>query len=63
MTKTLGCEVIISDEVRATAGLAADVLPQQDVDIRGRAGPISVRVIVNAESLSALVDGATQAAA
>src|SRR4051795_13262740 len=28
MTKTLSCEAIVSDEVRATAGLADDVLPQ-----------------------------------
>ena len=43
MTKALGCEAIISEEVRITAGLAADALPQQEVAIRGRdradAGP------------------------
>src|SRR5579871_6156758 len=36
MTKSLGCEAICSDEVRATAGLSPDALPQQDVEIRGR---------------------------
>ena len=32
MTKSLACEVVVSDEVRATAGLSADALPQQEVD-------------------------------
>ena len=32
MTKSLGCETIVSEEVRITAGLAADVLPRQEVD-------------------------------
>ena len=32
MTKSLACEAVISDEVRATAGLSADALPQQEVD-------------------------------
>jgi len=27
MTKSLSCEAVISDEVRATAGLSADALP------------------------------------
>jgi len=56
MTKGLGCEVIFSDEVHATAGLADDALPRQDVEIRGRAGPMSVCVVAKADALSALVD-------
>jgi adenylate cyclase len=56
MTKSLGCEVIFSDDVRATAGLADEALPRQDVEIRGRAGPISVCVVAKANALSALVD-------
>ncbi len=43
MTKSLACEVVVSDEVRATAGLAADALPQHDVEIRGRNEPMIVR--------------------
>src|SRR6059058_2124016 len=39
MTKTLSCEVVISDEVRTTAGVAPDALPQQEVEIRGRNEP------------------------
>jgi adenylate cyclase len=56
MTKGLGCEVIFSDEVRTTAGLADDALPRQDVEIRGRAGPMSVCVVARADALSRLID-------
>jgi adenylate cyclase len=56
MTKGLGCEVIFSDEVRTTAGLADDALPRQDVEIRGRAGPMSVCVVAKADALSRLID-------
>jgi adenylate cyclase len=56
MTKSLICEVIFSEEVRNTAGVPPDALPQHDVDIRGRAEPMVVRAAVSAKSLSALVE-------
>jgi adenylate cyclase len=56
MTKTLGCEAIFSEEVRITAGLAADTLPQQEVTIRGRSGPMIVRTVIDAKTLSTLID-------
>ena len=56
MTKSLGCEVIFSDEVRATAGLSIDALPRQDVEIRGRTLPMNVCVVAKASALSTLVD-------
>jgi len=56
MTKTLACEAIISDQVHTTAGLGDNDLPRQEVEIRGRAEPMSVRVIVEAKALSALID-------
>jgi adenylate cyclase len=55
MTKSLACEVIISEEVSTTAGLAGDALPQQDVAIRGRAAPMNVRWITDAKVLSGLI--------
>jgi len=55
MTKTLGSEVIISEQVRVTAGLSADALPQQQVSIRGRVEPMTVSSIVNAKMLTGLV--------
>jgi adenylate cyclase len=63
MTKSLGCEAILSEEVRATAGLAADALPQQQVEIRGRAKPMIVHTVARTDVLSALIDGVEPAAA
>ncbi|WP_458757819.1 adenylate/guanylate cyclase domain-containing protein [Afipia sp. TerB] len=63
MTKTLGCEVVISDEVCSAAGLPADALPRQDVGIRGRAEPLNVRTAASAASLSVLTDAFAVAAA
>jgi len=56
MTKTLACEAIFSEEVRVTAGLGEHDLPQQQVEIRGRAEPMIVRVVAEAKVLSGLVD-------
>jgi adenylate cyclase len=63
MTKGLGCEAIFSDEVRLAAGLAPDDLPQQDVEIRGRAEPMSVRVVMHAAELAGLLERKAEAAA
>ena len=63
MTKSLGCEVILSEEVRLGAGLSADALPQQEVAIRGRSEPMVVRSTLAAKTLSALVDDVEVAAA
>ncbi|MBR0693533.1 adenylate/guanylate cyclase domain-containing protein [Bradyrhizobium lablabi] len=54
MTKGLACEAVISDEVRATSGLADDALPAQEVTIRGRNEPMIVRLVKDARPLSAL---------
>jgi len=56
MTKSLACEAIVSEEVRVTAGLPTDDLPQQEVEIRGRAEPMIVRSVIEAKNLSALVN-------
>jgi adenylate cyclase len=56
MTKILGCEAIVSEEVRATAGLPADALPRQEVEIRGRTEPMIVRSVTSVKTLSALVN-------
>jgi len=56
MTKSLACEAILSEEIRITAGLAAESLPEQEVAIRGRSGPMIVRTVTAAKTLSALVD-------
>ena len=51
MTKSLACEAVISDEVRATAGIDADALPQQEVAIRGRNEPMIVRTVMDTRML------------
>ena len=48
MTKSLACEVVVSDEVRTTAGLAADALPRRKSTIRGRNEPMIVRTVTDA---------------
>jgi adenylate cyclase len=63
MTKGLSCEAVLSDEVRATAGIAAEALPAREVEIRGRSGPMSVHVVESAKTLSALIDEAKPVAA
>ena len=63
MTKSLGCEAVVSEEVLATAGLAADALPRQQVEIRGRKEPMTVRVVASAKALSAQIDQPAKAAA
>ncbi|CAL75323.1 Ferredoxin:Adenylate/Guanylate cyclase [Bradyrhizobium sp. ORS 278] len=52
LTKMLGCQVIVSDEVYARAGLAAGMLPQHEVEIRGRAEPMRVRTALDAAELA-----------
>ena len=56
MTKTLDCKAIISDEVFATAGVAACSLASKEVTIRGREEPMIVRTIVDPTVLARLVD-------
>jgi len=63
MTKQLTCEAVISDEVRITAGLADDVLPQHEVPIRGRNEPMIVRSVAETKMLTALVQEEQIAAA
>jgi adenylate cyclase len=52
MTKGLACEAIMSEDVCNTAGLPVDLLPQQELPIRGRAEPLVVRLVANARTLS-----------
>ena len=63
MTKALACEVVISHEVRETAGLAADALPEHEAAIRGRNEPMIVRSVTDARTLAALVADVDVAAA
>ena len=63
MTKSLGCEVVLSDEVRDTAGAATDALPEHEVTIRGRDEPMRVRSVADARMLATLVENDSTVAA
>ncbi len=63
MTKNLACEAVFSEEVRITAGLPADGLPEREVTIRGRTEPMIVRTVNEAKTLSARVNDVEIAAA
>lgn len=52
MTKSLACEVILSEEVYKTAGLPVSLLSAQELTIRGRAEPLSVHLVADARMLS-----------
>ena len=52
-TKELGCEVVLSEEIFRTAGLAPDALVTQEMRIRGRDKPMTVRLAKRAKLLAA----------
>jgi adenylate cyclase len=54
MTKELGCEVVLSEEVCYSAGLAPGALATREVPIRGRAKPMVVRLAERASQLAAV---------
>ncbi|HEU5445316.1 MAG TPA: adenylate/guanylate cyclase domain-containing protein [Pseudolabrys sp.] len=58
LTKTMNCRAVVSEEVFATAGIAADALPRSEVAIRGRDEPMIVRSVDDPAVLTALVDAA-----
>ncbi|MDQ8730268.1 adenylate/guanylate cyclase domain-containing protein [Bradyrhizobium sp. LHD-71] len=63
MTKTLSCEVVLSDEVRTRAGLLNDRLPSTEVTIRGRSEPMLIRTVADAATLSTIFNDAKSVAA
>jgi len=54
LTKELGCEVLISEEVCRRAGLTSDAASAQEVTVRGRSVPLGVRRVERARSVSAV---------
>ena len=53
LTKPLGCEVLMSEEVYAQAGLERDDLPAHEVDARGREARVKARSVARAADLAA----------
>ena len=56
MTKTLGCTVIFSEDVRLNAGIASAGLDRTEVSIRGRDQPMTVCTAKDPTLLASLLD-------
>jgi adenylate cyclase len=56
MTKVLGCETILSEEVHQRAALPPNALPAQDAVIRGRAGTMRIHAVTKSAVLVRLLD-------
>jgi adenylate cyclase len=56
MTKSLGCKLVVSEEVCKTAGLAADALTAMEIAIRGHDERIMVRTTEDPTVLASLLD-------
>jgi adenylate cyclase len=55
LTKDLGAFLVISEEVARHAGVAEDDLPRREVEVRGRAEPMAVRVVASADELARII--------
>jgi adenylate cyclase len=62
LTKILGCEVLMSEEVYKRAGFGPDDLPAHDVEARGREESVKVRSVTRAADLARLIPEAAPAA-
>ena len=56
MTKALNCTVVLSEEVRKTAGIRSDRFTQAEVAIRGRDEPMTVCTVTDPTLLTSLLD-------
>jgi len=52
LTKVIGCEVLMSEDVYEKAGFPQEALPAYDVDARGREAQVKVRAAAKAEGLA-----------
>ncbi len=52
LTKLVGCEALISDDVCVLAGIRPDDLPAHEVDARGREAHVKARSVVRAADLA-----------
>ncbi len=55
LTKEYGCRVVVSDIVGETAGVDLSSMPAQEIRVRGRAAPLTIRAIGDAERIAAPV--------
>ncbi len=58
LTKEYDCQLVASDIVGVTAGIALDDFPRHDIQVRGLSAPLAIRVIDNAAALERPSPGA-----
>lgn len=63
LTKEFACQLVVSDDVALRAGLDLRGFPVQAVQVRGRGGPLYIRVVGNALDLDILLDPTARRAA
>jgi adenylate cyclase len=51
LTKNLGCQLIVSEQLTRRSGTCLEAFPLQEVDVRGRSGRIEVRLVADARHL------------
>jgi adenylate cyclase len=54
LTKTYGCELVVSEAVIARAGIDAGAAPRHEIEIRGRVERLVVRTFESARDLPVL---------
>jgi len=52
LTKTYGCELVVSDETVSRAGLDLSVFPRHEIEIRGKKDMLAIRTVASASDLS-----------
>jgi adenylate cyclase len=57
LTKTYGCELVVSEAVIARAGIDAGAAPRHEIEIRGRVERLVVRTFASARDLPVLEQG------
>jgi adenylate cyclase len=58
LTKEYGCQLVVSEDVAATAGVDLSGYPSEEVQIRGRTQPLRVRIVANALDLASTLEPA-----
>jgi adenylate cyclase len=64
LCKTYGCELVVSEEVTARAGIALAGFPRREIELRGRRAPLAVVTVRHAAQLASaagLADASTTA--
>jgi adenylate cyclase len=58
LTKDYACQVVVSEDVTAAAGVDLSAYPCHDIQVRGRSTPLVIRVIPDARDLEAALGAA-----